>query len=62
MLFRSKTKCKRVHRDISVDNIILVRKERGEDRRGILVDWELSTEIGSDGRVKDKDRSVRLFA
>ena len=55
----AKEKCKRVHRDISVDNIILVRKEKGEDRRGILVDWELSTELDSDGRVGDKDRSVR---
>ena len=57
----AKKKCNRIHRDISMDNIILVRKEKGRDRKGILVDWELSTELGSDGRVVDKDRSACLF-
>ena len=57
----AKKKCNRIHRDISMDNIILVRKEKGRDRKGILVDWELSTELGSDGRVVDKDRFTCLF-
>ena len=57
----AKRKCQKVHRDISVDNIILVRTKQGEPRTGILADWELSTKLESDGRVKDEDNCVSLI-
>ena len=54
----AKEKYGRIHRDISVDNIILVRKKKGERRTGILVDWELSTKINEEGEVEDNDKPV----
>ncbi|KAH9946601.1 hypothetical protein B0H21DRAFT_693419 [Amylocystis lapponica] len=42
---------RRLHRDISIGNIILVRETEGTQRRGILIDWELSSIIEDDGDV-----------
>lgn len=50
---------KRLHRDISLNNIILVQKGK-KWRTGILVDWELSSAVGEDGKVNDTARVVSL--
>lgn len=49
--------CKRLHRDISLNNIILVKK-RGKWRVGYLVDWEFSCKTDAEGRAEDNARSV----
>ena len=51
-------KCGRLHRDISLDNIILIWNSEIGRRIGILIDWELSTEADDDGVARDYDRSV----
>ena len=48
----------RLHRDISVGNIILVRKGNGEWREGILIDWEMSSVVGKDGLALDNCHRV----
>ncbi|KAH8118265.1 hypothetical protein DFH11DRAFT_659358 [Phellopilus nigrolimitatus] len=45
-----------LHRDISMNNIILVRCADGR-RRGILIDWELSCKTSNDGKARDHWRS-----
>ncbi|KAL1939428.1 hypothetical protein VTO73DRAFT_9984 [Trametes versicolor] len=40
----------RLHRDISVGNILLVKERGSEMRRGYLIDWEASSRVDSDGR------------
>ncbi|KAL5480749.1 hypothetical protein ACEPAI_9689 [Sanghuangporus weigelae] len=50
-------RCRRVHRDISLDNIILYRLEPSGPRKGLLVDWECSSVVDSSGRVADKLRT-----
>ncbi|KAL5522456.1 hypothetical protein ACEPAG_8472 [Sanghuangporus baumii] len=50
-------RCRRVHRDISLDNIILYRSEASGSRRGLLVDWEFSSVVDSSGRAVDDLRS-----
>ncbi|KAL5480746.1 hypothetical protein ACEPAI_9686 [Sanghuangporus weigelae] len=50
-------RCRRVHRDISLDNIILYRSEPSGPRRGLLVDWEFSSVVDSSGRAVDDLRS-----
>ncbi|KAH9889878.1 hypothetical protein C8Q73DRAFT_705762 [Cubamyces lactineus] len=47
----------RVHRDISVSNIILVREEEGAARRGYLVDWESSSRVDNKGFSLDRTRT-----
>lgn len=48
---------RRVHRDISLSNIVLVKKGK-RWRTGILIDWELSSVVGEDGKVNDTARVV----
>ncbi|KAL5523296.1 hypothetical protein ACEPAF_1563 [Sanghuangporus sanghuang] len=50
-------RCRRVHRDISFDNIILYRSEPLGPRRGLLVDWEFSSMVDLTGKVADDLRS-----
>ncbi|KAL5522458.1 hypothetical protein ACEPAG_8474 [Sanghuangporus baumii] len=50
-------RCQRIHRDISLDNIILYRFELSGPRKGLLVDWECSSVVDSSGRVADKLRT-----
>ncbi|OCB91435.1 hypothetical protein A7U60_g1313 [Sanghuangporus baumii] len=50
-------RCRRIHRDISLDNIILYRFESSGPRKGLLVDWEYSSVVDSSGRVADKSRT-----
>ena len=51
-------KCQRLHRDVSLDNIILYRYKKGERRKGVLIDWEFSVPVNRDGRARDYHRSV----
>lgn len=48
----------RLHRDISLGNIILCRPEKGERRVGVLIDWEFSVRVGKNGKARDRCRSV----
>ncbi|KAH8115724.1 hypothetical protein DFH11DRAFT_1702549 [Phellopilus nigrolimitatus] len=49
-------KCNRLHRDISLNNVILVRDPETGRRRGILIDWEVST-VADNGTARDYNRS-----
>ncbi|KAL5522450.1 hypothetical protein ACEPAG_8466 [Sanghuangporus baumii] len=46
-------RCRRIHRDVSLDNIILYRSVASEPRRGLLVDWEFSTLVDENGKAMD---------
>ncbi len=49
----------RLHRDISIGNIVLVREQGREIRRGYLVDWDASCETDHAGEAVDVGRAVR---
>ena len=49
---------RRLHRDVSLDNIILVRNRDSGEREGRLVDWEFSTIEKPDRPGRDYFRSV----
>ena len=49
---------RRLHRDVSLDNIILVRNRNSGEREGRLVDWEFSTIEKPDSPGRDYFRSV----
>ena len=52
------TKASRLHRDIHLDNIMLV-KEPGEDvKRGYLIDWEASCRVDGTGNALEDGRAV----
>ncbi|KAH8115715.1 hypothetical protein DFH11DRAFT_1301239 [Phellopilus nigrolimitatus] len=53
--------CNMLHRDISLNNVILVKDPATGRRRGILIDWELSTVADSNGEARDHNRSVSNF-
>ena len=57
----AKEKCGRLHRDISINNIILVRKD-GELRIGILIDWELSCRSDRPDGHRNYARSVSVLS
>ncbi|RDX42645.1 hypothetical protein OH76DRAFT_1488526 [Lentinus brumalis] len=46
----------RLHRDISVGNILLVREEGRDVRRGVLVDWETSCRVDDTGKAVEPGR------
>ncbi len=48
----------RLHRDISVGNILLVREEGRDVRRGVLVDWETSCRVDDTGKAVEPGRVV----
>ncbi|KAL5532272.1 hypothetical protein ACEPAF_5841 [Sanghuangporus sanghuang] len=50
-------KCKRLHRDVSLDNVILCRCRVTKRRLGILIDWEFSVLIDRKGKAGDYFRS-----
>lgn len=54
------SKTSRLHRDISIGNIILVKEPGRETRRGYLIDWETSSPLDSEGRSLDKNRTVSV--
>lgn len=48
----------RIHRDISLGNVILVRDPTRPVRKGVLIDWEVSSEVDADGNSRDLNRTV----
>lgn len=56
----ARQKSNRLHRDISIHNIILVRKG-DEVRIGILIDWETSIECDWKGNGSISSRVVSIF-
>ena len=48
----------RLHRDISVGNIILVQEEDSDVRRGYLIDWEASCRVDGTGNALEDGRAV----
>lgn len=56
------TKGSRVHRDISVGNIVLVREGDQAVRKGYLIDWEYSCKADEGGVACNEDRVVRLHS
>ncbi|OBZ71336.1 hypothetical protein A0H81_08861 [Grifola frondosa] len=51
------TKDNRIHRDISLGNIILVKDPGSRVRRGYLVDWEASCKIDAEGKACESGRT-----
>ncbi|KAH8115737.1 hypothetical protein DFH11DRAFT_1507405, partial [Phellopilus nigrolimitatus] len=49
--------CNMLHRDISLNNVILVKDPATGRRRGILIDWALSTVADRNGDARDYNRS-----
>ncbi|KAI0323477.1 hypothetical protein GY45DRAFT_1376296 [Cubamyces sp. BRFM 1775] len=50
-------KVSRIHRDISVGNIILVQEVDGAPRKGCLIDWETSDKVDEQGYAFDRVRT-----
>lgn len=48
----------RIHRDLSVGNIILVKEAGSAVRRGYLIDWEASDQVDESGEAKHAGRTV----
>ncbi|KAH8115727.1 hypothetical protein DFH11DRAFT_1702560, partial [Phellopilus nigrolimitatus] len=44
-------KCHILHHDVSVNNVVLVRDLATNRRKGILIDWELSTLADNNGEA-----------
>ncbi|KAJ8468976.1 hypothetical protein ONZ51_g9289 [Trametes cubensis] len=51
------TKDKRLHRDLSVGNIILVREPDRAIRRGYLIDWDASIRVDKEGQALREGRA-----
>ena len=51
-------KASRTHRDISVANILLVKEPGSTMRRGVLIDWETSSEVDESGLAQSPGRAV----
>lgn len=58
----ARSKDSRIHRDISVGNIILVKEPGHEIRRGYLIDWEASNVIDAAGESMQPGRAVCALA
>ena len=56
----ARLKDERLHRDISLGNIILVRDPTRSVRRGVLIDWEVSSQVDANGVSLDRNRTVCL--
>ncbi|RPD62303.1 hypothetical protein L226DRAFT_458441 [Lentinus tigrinus ALCF2SS1-7] len=46
----------RLHRDISIGNVILVREKDRDVRRGVLIDWETSCRVDEAGKAVESGR------
>ncbi|KAI0324173.1 hypothetical protein GY45DRAFT_450849 [Cubamyces sp. BRFM 1775] len=62
-------KDRRIHRDLSVGNIILVKEPDRTVRRGYLIDWDASTHVDKEGEALHEGRagtwsfmSIRMLA
>ena len=51
----------RIHRDLSVGNIILVQDGDASARRGYLIDWEASCKIDDGGDAIERGRVVSWY-
>ena len=51
----------RLHRDISIGNILLVKERDRDIRRGYLIDWECSCNVDELGRATQSGRVVCHF-
>ncbi|RPD62309.1 hypothetical protein L226DRAFT_568895 [Lentinus tigrinus ALCF2SS1-7] len=52
----ARNKDSRIHRDLSMGNIILVAEEGRSSRRGYLIDWDVSCEVDDTGASIHRDR------
>ncbi|KAI0699327.1 hypothetical protein C8T65DRAFT_659926 [Cerioporus squamosus] len=52
----ARNKVSRIHRDLSMGNILLVAEEGRTSRRGYLIDWDASCEADDTGASVHKDR------
>ena len=50
----------RIHRDLSVGNIILVKRPGDATRSGYLIDWETSDRVDEQGKALHVGRAVGL--
>ena len=50
----------RIHRDISLGNIVLTKEPGRNTRRGVLIDWEVSSKVDENGESCDRQRMVSL--
>ena len=53
-------KDKRLHRDLSAGNIILVKEPDHPVRRGYLIDWDASIRVDKKGEALQAGRAVGL--
>ena len=51
---------RRIHRDLSVGNIILVQERDSSTRRGYLIDWESSCKVDDAGDAVETGRAVSV--
>ena len=58
----ARNKDSRIHRDLSMGNILLVTEEGRSARRGYLIDWDASCEVDDTGASIHRDRPVSDFA
>ncbi len=56
------TKAARLHRDISIGNIILVREGERASRTGYLIDWDASCDVDESGEATEAGRAVRFIS
>lgn len=54
------TKTSRIHRDISLGNIILVREDGSDRRKGYLIDWDASCLADATGTSHRSGRVVSM--
>ena len=52
------TEDSRIHRDLSVGNIILVQEGDLSTRRGYLIDWDSSCLVDDTGKAVETGRAV----
>ena len=52
------TKESRIHRDLSVGNVILVQEGDSLTRRGYLIDWDSSCKVDAAGEAVEVGRAV----
>ena len=54
-------KDRRIHRDLSLGNIILVKESGSPSRRGYLIDWESSCRVDESGQAVESGHTVSIL-
>lgn len=54
----ARDKAARLHRDISLANIVMVREHGSVVRRGYLIDWDASSPVDDSGQAVDRGPAV----